>query len=645
MIKQVLLLFICLSLTHPLTAQDTLNTIHDTTYITGDSLLISSYDSTFVDTTKSLMGEDVAAQVDTLTPLYQQPFTVNSSFITRREFLKTDYKYTPNLFDLFSLSFLNDRGLAGHPDELFLYGVSNYGTSYFKDGIYDNDRLTGFLDLNSVQSENIDSIEIVPSPRAFLYGPYNSAAAVNFITKDEISIIPYSRVKYYEGAYGEAMIDGIYNSVIFKKFVLAVDITNRKKDRSYRNTDYGIWHVTAKLKYLLSNSVNLTGSYEHVNSDVGLNGGVNIDSILAFTSDLNTFLYNNSAPVNYLQRRYENEQHNFKLRLFGKLFNTSNSDINVYHKIYQNEIINPIVDYNLYRNEISGAAVRQKLLVSFAELSLNGNYEYSKLKYLKSDSLFFNEYDYKYNNYSASGIVSAYFADSLITPSFFYKISGEKELNSGLSASSHGSGLDVFFNLYDNFKLYFGYSIYETNRTSGNSASTEAGASLNFENLYLKLNLFSRKDFSVASRIPNQPNFNFGSINGAGLVLNYSFWNFNVQTQSSIYYNKENLYYLYPQFQFSGGLYYTDKLFNDNLDLKTGLTFYYYGKKDAYTLLNLAAVAPSNRIDFMLVGEIQQSATAYFTFENILNSEYYLIPYYPMLERSIRFGVAWEFLN
>ncbi|NCO31863.1 hypothetical protein GW891_03585, partial [bacterium] len=84
------------------------------------------------------MGEDVAAQVDTLTPLYQQPFTVNSSFITRREFLKTDYKYTPNLFDLFSLSFLNDHGLAGHPDELFLYGVSNYGTSYFKDGIYDN---------------------------------------------------------------------------------------------------------------------------------------------------------------------------------------------------------------------------------------------------------------------------------------------------------------------------------------------------------------------------------------------------------------------------------------------------------------------------------------------------------------------------
>lgn len=645
MMKQLLLLFLCLSLTPLLIAKDTLTTIPDTTYVTVDSLLISSYDLKSVDTTKSLIDKDLVARVDTLTPLYQQPFTVNSFFINRREILKTDYKYTSNLFKLFPLSFLNDHGLAGHPDELFLYGVSNYGTSYFKDGIYDNDRLTGFLDLNTVQSENIDSLEMIPSPRAFLYGPYNRAAAVNFITKDEISLMPYSRVKYYEGAYGEAMIDGIYNSIIFKKFVLAVDITNRKKDRSYRNTDYGIWHITAKLKFLLSNSINLTGSYEHVNSDVGLNGGVNIDSILSYTSDLNTFLYNNSAPVNNLLRRYENEQHNFKLRLFGKLLNSSNSNLSIYHKIYQNEIINPIVDYSLFKNEITGAAVRQKLLVSFAELNLNGDYEYSKLKYLKTDSLYSNEYNYIYNNYSASGIISAYFADSLISPSFFYKISGEKELNSGLTASSHGSGFDVSFKLYNNFKLYFGYSIYETNRTAGNSASTEAGASLNFNNLDLRLNLFSRKDVSVASRIPNQPDLNFGSISGAGLVLNYSLWNFNIQTHSSVYYNKENLYYFSPQFQFSAGLYYTNKLFNDNLDLKTGLTFYYYGKKDAYSSLNLAAVASANRIDFMLVGEIQQSATAYFTFENILNSEYYLAPYYPMLERSIRFGVAWEFLN
>ncbi|MBZ0198285.1 MAG: hypothetical protein K8H86_00340, partial [Ignavibacteriaceae bacterium] len=318
---------------------------------------------------------------------------------------------------------------------------------------------------------------------------------------------------------------------------------------------------------------------------------------------------------------------------------------NVYHKIIQNEIIDPSINYTLFRNEVTGASVKQKLLVSFAELKLNGDYEYLKLRFINSDTTISNDYWYRFNNFSASGIISAYFADSLLTPSFFYKISGETELNSGSTTSSNGSGFDLSFNLYDNFKLYFGYSIYETNRTSGNSASTEVGAELNIERLLLKFRFFSRKDFTVVSRVPNQPDYNFGSLNGAGLQLNYTMWNFSVQTQSSFYNNKENEYYLFPKFQFTGGLYYIDRLFNDNLDLKTGFIFYYLGEMDSAPLTGLPAVSASKRIDFMLVGEIQKSAIAYFTFENILDSKYYLAPYYPAVERSIRFGVAWELLN
>ncbi len=644
--KQTLVLSLLFLITPSLYAQDTLSIKVDSTFIENDSLLIQKVDSTFTDTTAVDSGRAITtAKVDTLTPLYQEPLSVNSTFITRSEILKTDYRYTENLFKLFPLSFLNEHGLLGYPDELYLYGVSNYGTSFFKDGIFDNNRLTWFMDLNTVQAENIDSIEIIPSPRAFLYGPYNRAAAVNFISKDEISIIPYTRVKYYEGPYGEAMIDGIFNSMIFNQLVLNLDVTNRKKDLSYQNTDFSYWHVSSKLKYIFSNSLNLTGSYEHLISDVGLNGGVDIDSITSFTTDINTYLYPISAPVKYMTRRYYNNQNNFKLRLFGKLLNNFNTDANVYHKIIQTEIIDPSINYTLLKNEVTGASLKQKLLVSFAELKLNGDYEYSKLHYINSDTTASNDYLYKFNNFSVSGIISAYFADSLLTPSFFYKISGETEINTGSTTSSNGSGFDLSFNLYDNFKLYFGYSIYETNRTSGNSANTEAGAELNIESLLLKFNLFSRKDVTVVSRVPFQPDYNFGSISGAGLQLNYTLWNFSLQTQSSFYYNKENNYYLFPRFQFTGGLYYINRLFNDNLDLKTGFTYYYFGKKDAVPTAGFPGVSAANRIDFMLAGEIQKSAMVYFTFENILDSKYYLVPYYPTLERSVRFGLAWELFN
>ena len=101
-----------------------------------------------------------------------------------------------------------------------------------------------------------------------------------------------------------------------------------------------------------------------------------------------------------------------------------------------------------------------------------------------------------------------------------------------------------------------------------------------------------------------------------------------------------------PQFQTQTGLYYKDILFDNNLDLKTGFIFYYTGKNNVFTYENgLVEVPSSNKLDFTLVGEIQKTAIVYFTWQNLLGSNYYLTPYYPMPGRSLRFGVVWEMFN
>jgi outer membrane cobalamin receptor len=56
-------------------------------------------------------------------------------------------------------------------------------------------------------------------------------------------------------------------------------------------------------------------------------------------------------------------------------------------------------------------------------------------------------------------------------------------------------------------------------------------------------------------------------------------------------------------------------------------------------------INPVQTIDFILSGTIQNTATLFFTWENLLNKKYFFIPYFPMPERNIRFGVSWEFLN
>jgi hypothetical protein len=92
--------------------------------------------------------------------------------------------------------------------------------------------------------------------------------------------------------------------------------------------------------------------------------------------------------------------------------------------------------------------------------------------------------------------------------------------------------------------------------------------------------------------------------------------------------------------------------FNDNLDLKAGFKFYYTGEFSAGyhtfeggNIQSEGGVDPTNKLDFNLAGEIQKVAIFYFQWENLFGNEYYITPYYPMPERNIKFGIAWELFN
>jgi len=68
------------------------------------------------------------------------------------------------------------------------------------------------------------------------------------------------------------------------------------------------------------------------------------------------------------------------------------------------------------------------------------------------------------------------------------------------------------------------------------------------------------------------------------------------------------------------------------------------GKINSYWQVGVD-VEPTNKLDFTLAGEIRGAAIFYFIWENLLGNQYYITPYYPMPERNIRFGLAWELFN
>jgi len=134
----------------------------------------------------------------------------------------------------------------------------------------------------------------------------------------------------------------------------------------------------------------------------------------------------------------------------------------------------------------------------------------------------------------------------------------------------------------------------------------------------------------------------------------------------SYYFDRDDYHSEIPNITFSGGVYYIDTLFSRNLYLKSGVNFKFTGNQnyflydfqkstqvkyiqkfgsDNIQLISDEIIDPSFQIDLFLAGEIQEAAIVYFVFENLLGSQYYIVPYYPTRSRGIRFGLSWELFD
>ncbi len=215
-----------------------------------------------------------------------------------------------------------------------------------------------------------------------------------------------------------------------------------------------------------------------------------------------------------------------------------------------------------------------------------------------------------------------------------------------------GIGIDLNYILLNKLKFYLGTSSYE-NYNSEDAGSFEAGAMFNYFNLLIDFKYFDN-DYNLY-----KPEISYGpiplevmstnNVQGLGLELNYKFWLLLVETNTSYYFKYPRSV---PEWQFVGGVYVNDLFFDGNLDLKAGFKFYYTGEFSAgyYAFEGgiynrVGGVEPTNKLDFNLAGEIKKVAIFYFQWENLFGNQYYITPYYPMPERNIKFGIAWELFN
>lgn len=621
---------------------------NDTTNVIDDSLFIA--DTTAINDT--LSTEDLPFFTDSSLylskPLYEKSF-----LIERDVFLRNDYTYTADIINPFQFSFIKDLALPGQPQESFIYGVGHNGISYLLDGILYNDRQFNQLDLYLVQNEDIESVEIIPSPRGFLYGPFNNPASVNFISRNFFTAKPYSRIKYFQGPDGEAMVDGSFNAAFSRNFHFSFDVTNYKYDSTYRNTGFSIWLAGVKAKYFFTDRIFITAAYNFADKSTGLWGGINRDSIISGGLQLEEIWYETDlAPVNDPFRKRDDHLHFSSAKITYLHSGQAKTELTAYHSFKELKIEND--SYSETDNTTTGVDLKQSLSFAPFKLKLNGVYERSMLEgwaRYYSQPYFIQRYFRDFLNiFSLSAVASMEISSGLV-PSVFYKVSNStfKSTGSETEYTSYGYGADVTYKPLENLSLYLGYSEFEkTFFENDKTKNFEAAVAFNSENIFSDLRYFRRENANIYFH-PVQWSLvekETGNMSGLGLSAILKFWYLQIETQTSAYFANDNDLYHLPEIKFVGGLYFRGMLFENNLDLKSGFKFNHTGKIISVTdEYGIFSVDPSYTLDFVLSGEIRNAAIIYFNIENILDKQYFITPYYPKQGISLRFGLAWEFLD
>jgi len=599
-----------------------------------------------------------------------------------------DYKSFGNIISFFPFGFLNDLGHTGLPNEPNLFGYGNGNLSINVNGISSNNRWKNNFDLNNFQTESIGNLSLAPLPRGFLFNVANNPVTLSIVKSDSLDKLPISRIRYYQGGSNEAFIDAMFSAKIFPRLGILFRVTNIGTSDRFENTEYSTWKANFKSIFKLNDSFYSSFDYNYLKSASKLNGGVNVDSILTTSNDFEPILYSTTfAPVYFSSRSLTTIIHNLQLNIFGKIIGNNISKINLGYEDNLNEFrqnISKAKDdssriYNNNKYTLYSLQLEQELSFNKLYSKVLARYEFSNLDISDISNVT------EQTNYYAWMLFNYNLLNGKIRPSIFGKYLKYDD------QTKNGFGIDITAHPFSFVEFYIGFSSFGKPYSLLEKASLPIDqfnkdqtistflTSAKFNYLFTKTSIsyFESSNDNVAVPVFTSSLKNLSTSNitytftdnisnkGINISSENKLSRFLMSLNFNYYFENNSNLPTVPEYSLVAGLYYVDTLFNNNLHLKTGFNFYLNSEVDyrvydfqsgqsANLYLDDNVAKPftyqslnnnSNRLDFILAGRIQNKATFYFTFENLLDNQYYIVPFYPMHPRGIRIGLSWDFIN
>ena len=578
---------------------------------------------------------------------------------------------------------MRDQQSAGQYNALTGRGMDSRGVAFIRNGRLMNDPASGIYNPFHVSVDDLAGAEIISGSRAFVYALNSTGASVNLVSRSFFSSRPYTRIAYVQGPYEYSFTDGIYSQNILRALNLHVGFQGQSTSGRLPNSAHGAWNLRTRLTYHLADDFSLTLSEYYTGTKTRMNGGLRsggIDPTVPVASAIvNTDSYEKLT------------RHDVDLTLAARLFADSAdvSTLTLYYshnlREYRDEELgtspNGIYIFQDHRSSWMGAQFQQLFSAGPQRLSFGAGLEIRQIE--GSPTLG--------RRRNVIGNVRAV-EELLFIPSVTLGIFGRYDRY--LNGDHFGVGTDARVLVTDELTALAGFSVSERLPTYGelfwtDPSVTRSGAIGPEGHTVGEAGLAYRPVPGTVVRLmygvraisdpilftpTGAPNGDAPTGHGAlypGFMISAGP---TVTTQTIEAGLSAQIWYvllegtflwtkqqrdgasdpdIYPEFAARGGIYFRANLFNGGLDLKTGFQGAYQSDARGAYFDQVALAYAENpgepasggaSVNFVLTAGIGD-AVVYFTWENLVDGLWYRTPYYPIRDRGIRFGLAWEFLD
>jgi len=581
----------------------------------------------------------------------------------------SDAKYAGDLLSTLPSTFLRELGEPGLPHQLSFSGIDSRGTIALFDGRPLNDPVTGSFDIFQVPLEYAERLERISGSRAQFLSRNAVGGALNVVSHQYSTIRPITKIRFVQGPFEHLLTDGLFTQNVVQDANLTVGFQRQAADGRYKNAQYDSWLLRTRLRYDVTDRINMIASFTFSDSRNGLNGGVFADSTRSVYEEASATVVNTNAHQRVTRADYA-------LSLVARLFKNPSSitSLDIVSSESDREFDNSLALPSSILGDFSwkslGIQGKQILLAEMFHGNIMVHYD----RTTASAENFFADDSKDYWSVAATvGIpVTSLFTSTISTQAeqernqtvFNYGLDLEFNAHEGVLIAggiSRGSRFPTFLEHHWNASLglvslsdlierhdllsieghlrlsdHFTASLFSSYRSVTNAQMIAAVPAQRLQIPVLRvLSELTVFDASAAvsvqmGRWTGRGSATFTQIRGSGSVLK-----------------------IYPSFSGGSEIIYQDSFFKGHLHTRFGLRLRITGSHDGMEFFpslllfgsrtgrDVPFSSPLDLFGAFRVGDIYFS----LTMENVLNEQYYMVPTYPMLGRSFRFGINWKFLD